>query len=153
MAAQRSAEVQPLQARITRSWKNRTDCEEKDAFREEVFSAYVVERLGDGSFSTTRKKRPVPHPGTGNMSTTDAEKKRDEFMRTLNGSQEPDSDGTRPLKLREFIEQQYLPFCRKKWKASTAGTSEDRIRPHIIADIADRTMREFSSLPPVPFGR
>jgi hypothetical protein len=44
--------------------------------------------------------------GTGDMSTTEAEKKRDEFMRTLNGSQEPDSDGTRqPLKLREFIEQ------------------------------------------------
>jgi hypothetical protein len=110
-----------------------------------------VERLGDGSFSTTRKKRPVPHPGTGNMSTTEAEKKRDEFMRTSNGSQEPDSDGTRPLKLREFIEQQYLLLCRKKWKASTAGTSEDRIRPHIIADIADRTMREFISHPSSPF--
>jgi hypothetical protein len=82
--------------------------------------------------------------GTGDMSTTEAEKKRDEFMRTLNGSQEPDSDGTRPLKLREFIEQQYLPFCRKKWKASTAGTSEDRIRHHIINDIADRTIREFT---------
>lgn len=82
--------------------------------------------------------------GTGDMSTTEAEKKRDEFMRTLNGSQEPDSDGTRPLKLREFIEQQYLPFCRKKWKASTAGTTEDRIRHHIINDIADRTIREFT---------
>ena len=66
--------------------------------------------------------------GTGDMSTTEAEKKRDEFMCTLNGSQEPDSDGTRPLKLRECIEQQYLLFCRKKWKASTAGTSDDRIR-------------------------
>jgi hypothetical protein len=64
--------------------------------------------------------------GTGDMSTTEAEKKRDEFTRTLNGSQERDSDATRPFKLREFIEQQYLLFCRKKWKASTAGTSGDR---------------------------
>jgi integrase len=78
------------------------------------------------------------------MSKTDAEKKRDEFMRTVNGCAEPDSDCTRPLKLREFIEQQYLPFCLKKWKASTAGTSENRIRHHIIKDIGDNAMRDFT---------
>ena len=61
--------------------------------------------------------------GSGDMSTTEAEKKRHEFMRTLNGSPEPDSDGTRPLKLREFIEQQYLLFCRKKWKTGFGTTS------------------------------
>jgi hypothetical protein len=90
---------------------------------------------GNGRFHTL---------GTGDMSTTEAEKKRDEFTRTLNGFQEPNSDGTRPLKLREFIEQQHVLFCRKKWKASTAGTSEDRTRYHIINHIGDSTMRDFT---------
>lgn len=56
-------------------------------------------------YYNTEGKRRFHTLGTGGMSKTEAEKKRDEFMRTVNGCPEADSDGTRPLKLREFIEQ------------------------------------------------
>ena len=62
--------------------------------------------------------------GAGSMTKTDATAKRDEFMRTVNGSGEPEVDGIRPVLLREFIDQKYLPFQRGKWKKSTQGTSE-----------------------------
>jgi hypothetical protein len=81
------------------------------------------------------------------MTKTQAEKERDEFMRTINGCDEPGSRGPRPVLLGEFIEQQYLPFQRKKWKASTAGTSENRIQHHIVKGIGGNAMRDFSLTP------
>jgi integrase len=83
-------------------------------------------------------------PGGGSMTKTQAEKERDEFMRTINGCDEPGSRGLRPVLLGEFIERQYLPFQRKKWKASTAGTSENRIQHHIVKDIGGNAMRDLS---------
>jgi integrase len=82
--------------------------------------------------------------GAGSMTKSQAEKERDEFMRTINGCDQPDTGGLRPVLLREFIEQKYLPFQRKKWKASTAGTSENRIQHHIVKGIGDNAMRDFS---------
>jgi hypothetical protein len=64
-------------------------------------------------------------------------------MRTLNGS-EPDSDGTRPPKLREFIERQHLLFSRTKWEAFYRWHLRRRIRHHVINDIGDRTVRDFT---------
>jgi hypothetical protein len=82
--------------------------------------------------------------GTGSMTKTQAEKERDEFMRSINGCDEPGNRGIRPVLLGEFIEQKYLPFQRKKWKASTAGTSENRIQHHIVKGIGGDGMRDFS---------
>jgi integrase len=89
-------------------------------------------------------KRRFHTLGAGSMTKTEAEKERDEFMRTVNGCAEPDPEGMRPITLREFIEEQYLPFCLKKWKSSTAGTSENRIRHHIVKGIGDNAMRDFT---------
>ena len=82
--------------------------------------------------------------GAGTMTKTQAEKERDEFMRTINGCAGPDTRGLQPVLLGEFIERKYLPFQRKKWKASTAGTSENRIRHHILKGIGGNPMRDFS---------
>ena len=82
--------------------------------------------------------------GAGSMTKSQADQERDEFMRTVNGCDHPDTDGLRPVLLREFIEQKYLVFQRKKWKASTAGTSENRIQHHIVKGIGDNAMSDFT---------
>ena len=78
------------------------------------------------------------------MTKTDASAKRDEFMRTVNGSDEPEVGGIRPVLLREFIDQKYLPFQRGKWKKSTQGTSENRIMHHVVKGLGDTALKDFS---------
>ena len=45
-----------------------------------------------------------------------------------------------PSTLGEFIVGTYLPFKRRRWKLSTAVTTEDRVKRHIIEEIGDRTI-------------
>jgi integrase len=78
------------------------------------------------------------------MTKTDANIKRDEFMHTVNGSDEPEVGGIRPVLLREFIAQKYLPFQRGKWKKSTQGTSENRIMHHVVKGLGDTALKDFS---------
>ena len=41
--------------------------------------------------------------------------------------------GVRPIyTFEQFIEQVYLPFCRRTWKESTEGTSEQIIKTHLM---------------------
>jgi hypothetical protein len=40
----------------------------------------------------------------------------------------------------EFVEQKYLPFYRRKWKRSTALTSVDRLKHHLVPAFRDRTI-------------
>ncbi|MEP7354710.1 MAG: tyrosine-type recombinase/integrase [Acidobacteriota bacterium] len=44
---------------------------------------------------------------------------------------------------REFVQQVYLPFYRRKWKRSTTMTNEDRIRHHLTAEFATRSLDSF----------
>jgi len=78
------------------------------------------------------------------MTKSEAQGKQDDFMRVVNGSDQPDDGGIRPVLLREFIEQTFLPFQRGKWKKSTAGTSENRIQYHIVKGIGDTAVKDFS---------
>jgi hypothetical protein len=78
------------------------------------------------------------------VTKTDANAKRDEFIRTVNGSDEAEEGGIRPVLLREFIDQKYLPFQRGKWKKSTQGTSENRIMHHVVRALGDTALKEFS---------
>ena len=64
------------------------------------------------------------------MNKGTADEKRQEFMREINGGGRT-TGATRPPTVQEFLEQVYLPFYRGKWKESTAGTSENRLRHHI----------------------
>ena len=50
----------------------------------------------------------------------------------------------RPVLLHEFIDQVYLPFQRGKWKKSTQGTSENRIVHHIVKELGDTALKDFS---------
>ena len=43
--------------------------------------------------------------------------------------------GPRPLyTFEQFVENVYLPFCRRSWKESTAGTSEQIVKTHLIPE-------------------
>jgi len=43
--------------------------------------------------------------------------------------------GPRPLyTFEQFTENVYLPFCRRSWKESTAGTSEQIVKTHLIPE-------------------
>ena len=89
-------------------------------------------------------KRRFQTLGAGNLTKSQAEQARDEFMRTINGCDEPQIGGLRPLLLSEFINQTYLPFQRGKWKKSTRGTSENRIQHHIVMGIGSNALKDFS---------
>jgi len=47
----------------------------------------------------------------------------------------------------EFLEQVYLPFYRGKWKESTAGTSENRLRHHIGKELGTQRLEDLTLAP------
>jgi integrase len=72
--------------------------------------------------------------------------------------------GAKPVyKFEQFIEEVYLPFCRRSWKESTGGTSEQIINTHLkgefgnqllgairreeLQDLLDRKALDLSSSP------
>lgn len=72
------------------------------------------------------------------MSKSDARKKRDELMQEINARQAaaPDPEIT----FGDFFEGVALPFLRSKWKRSTASTSENRIRHHLLAAFGEQKL-------------
>ena len=78
------------------------------------------------------------------MNKSRADEEQAAFMRTINGG-DPEPDTIRPVLLGEFVNLVYLPFYRGKWKRSTKGTSEDRIRAHIIKDLGNEQMVSLST--------
>ena len=77
------------------------------------------------------------------LNKSQAAEKQAEFMRAVNGG-EGEPQEVRPVLLREFVTQVYLPFYRRKWKGSTKGTSENRIQFHIVGDLGNRQMESFT---------
>lgn len=77
------------------------------------------------------------------MNKGEAHEKRQEFMRGVNGGDRTPGP-TRPVTVKEFLEQIYLPFYRGKWKESTAGTSENRIQHHIVNELGDERLEDLA---------
>lgn len=82
--------------------------------------------------------------GAGTMTKTSAQELRDEFMRKVNGADQPEEGRLRPVLLREFVDQFYLPFQSGKWKKSTKATTENRIRHHIVKIFGDTALKDLS---------
>ena len=69
------------------------------------------------------------------MTTSDAEAALSEILKPINSGV---LQGPRPLcTFKEFVTDQYLPFYRKGWKESTAGTSQQIITTHLIPELGD----------------
>jgi len=77
------------------------------------------------------------------MSKGTADKKRQEFMREINGGDRT-AASTRPPTVQEFLDQVYLPFYRGKWKESTAGTSENRLQHHIVKELGAQRLEDLT---------
>jgi integrase len=71
----------------------------------------------------------------------EAEQKLAEILEPINVAADgPSAD----LPFGEFARNVYLPFYKRKWKASTASTNEDRIRPHLIERFDSRELGSFT---------
>lgn len=75
------------------------------------------------------------------MSKSQAEEKRNALIGAANARNAlaPDPDIT----FGELLESVCLPFLRSKWKRSTAGTTENRIRHHIITEFGVKKPSEL----------
>jgi integrase len=49
-----------------------------------------------------------------------------------------------PTTFEQLVTAAYIPFCRRKWKASTAGTTEQRIRTHLLPHFGNQQCRKIS---------
>jgi integrase len=78
---------------------------------------------------------------TSKMSKSDAREKIADIVKPINAraAQALNIHST----VKEFVENSYLPFYKRKWKRSTAMTNEDRINHHIIEAFGKRQMRSL----------
>ena len=66
------------------------------------------------------------------MTKSDAEAVLSSILRTINSGA---GQTTQPVyTFAQFIDGVYLPFCRRSWKESTAGTSEQIINSHLVPE-------------------
>ena len=66
------------------------------------------------------------------MSRAEAEAVLTSVLQTINNGA---AHAARPVyTFRQFVTDVYLPFCRRSWKESTAGTSEQIIKSHLIPE-------------------
>ncbi|MCC6591028.1 MAG: tyrosine-type recombinase/integrase [Bryobacterales bacterium] len=77
------------------------------------------------------------------MNKGQAEEKCQAFMREVNGGVRAASP-VRPTTVIEFLNETYLPFYLGKWKESTAGTSENRIRNHIGKELGRERLMDLT---------
>jgi len=80
------------------------------------------------------------------MNKGQADEKRQEFMRQINGGART-TGAIRPPTVAEFLDQVYLPFYLGKWKESTAGTSENRLRHHIEKELGAKRLQDLTLAP------
>lgn len=78
------------------------------------------------------------------MNKGQADEKRQEFMRGINGGEGRSAGSIRPPTVAEFLDQVYLPFYLGKWKESTAGTSENRLRHHIVKELGAFRLQDLT---------
>jgi len=75
------------------------------------------------------------------MSKSQAEEKRDEVIAEANARNALAPDPL--ITFGDFLEGIALPFLRKKWKRSTAATSESRIRHHLLLEYRDTRLADL----------
>ena len=72
------------------------------------------------------------------MSKAEAEVVLSSILRDINAGT---SKTTKPVyTFKAFVEDVYLPFCRRSWKESTAGTSENLITTHLVPEFGKQLL-------------
>src|SRR5215471_21273415 len=93
------------------------------------------------------------------MSKSQAQEKQAEFMKKVNLRQANAPDPN--INFGDFLEGIALPFLRSKWKRSTADTTENRIRHHLLTEFGPeklagltlKRLQEFLSSKATTFSR
>jgi len=49
-----------------------------------------------------------------------------------------------PVNFEDFLNKTYLPFYLRRWKASTASTTTDRIRYHLTSELESKKLESFT---------
>lgn len=88
-----------------------------------------------------RRRRKRTLGVVSGMTRTEAQRALAQILDPIN--QGADSPSTSD-KLARFIEGVFLPFYRRKWKPSTAITTENRLRKHLLADFGSRAIGSFN---------
>ena len=86
-----------------------------------------------------RRKRTLGR--IGKMTKTEAQNELASILAPLNSRDVPPSQS---WTLADFMESVYLPFYRRKWKRSTAMTTEDRIKHHLVSEFSSSTLGAFN---------
>ena len=76
------------------------------------------------------------------MTKSEAQQKQAEFMKEVNArlAHAPDPNVT----FGDFLEGTALPFLRSKWKRSTADTTENRIRHHLLQEFREARLQSLT---------
>jgi integrase len=76
------------------------------------------------------------------MSRAEAEAVLTSVLQTVNNGA---ANAARPVyTFQQFVRDVYLPFCRRSWKESTAGTSEQIIKSHLIPEFGKSLLHSIS---------
>ncbi len=73
------------------------------------------------------------------MTKSEARIEFDEILGAVNRNQLNGS-----CTLENFVTSTYMPFYKRKWKASTAATNEGRVKHHITSDFGEREIGSFT---------
>jgi integrase len=76
------------------------------------------------------------------LTKSQAQKKRDDALKEINARKHAAPDPQ--IGFGCFVDTVALPFLRAKWKPSRAGTTESRIRHHLIGGLGRFQLRELS---------
>jgi integrase len=85
-----------------------------------------------------RRKRTLGRVST--LTKAQAERELAAILSPINARSSTPSSST---KFGDFVAEIYLPFYRRKWKASTTMTNEERLRFHLTSAYAGRTLGSF----------
>ena len=96
--------------------------------------SWVVQWWEDGH----RRKRTLGR--IGQMTKTEAQAELASIVSPLNSRDVPPS---KTWAFADFMERIYLPFYRRKWKRSTAMTTEDRLKHHLVSVFGALTLGSF----------
>jgi hypothetical protein len=75
------------------------------------------------------------------MTKSEAQTALADILRPINAAKNPVSVRT---PFGDFVKDFVFPFCRRRWKQSTCGTTEDRIRFHLIGHWNERPIGSFN---------
>jgi hypothetical protein len=73
------------------------------------------------------------------MTKSEARKLVDAIVTALNEKQ----DANRMWSFREFVDEVYIPFYCRKWKASTKITNMNRVQVHLVSELGTQVLSEI----------